>query len=103
MCIQLAFLGPGTCFNITPHFSNSRKTKLVSPGENLHGNIWDKQYRQEQFQREREDIYIAEMGSTKSIFSGDQIMKINFINNDLYYHGIPNFTFFQRKKKYKDT
>lgn len=38
MCIQLASLGPGTCFKITPHFSNSRKTRLVSPGENLETN-----------------------------------------------------------------
>lgn len=35
MCIQLASLGPGTCFKIMPHFSNSRKTKFVSAGENL--------------------------------------------------------------------
>ena len=35
MCIQLASLGPGTCFKITPHFSNSLKTKFVSDGENL--------------------------------------------------------------------
>lgn len=35
MCIQLASLGPGTCFKMTPHFSNSRKTKFVSAAENL--------------------------------------------------------------------
>ena len=35
MCNQLASLGPGTCFKISPHFSNSLKTMLVSPGENL--------------------------------------------------------------------
>ena len=38
MCIQLASLGPETCFKISPHFSNSLKTKLVSYGENLHRN-----------------------------------------------------------------
>lgn len=42
MCIQLAFLGPGTCFSTTPHFSNSRKTKLVSPGENLSKQVFQK-------------------------------------------------------------
>lgn len=48
MCIQLASLGPGTCFKITPHFSNSLKTKFVSAGENLQrtntmrGHIVDK-------------------------------------------------------------
>jgi len=35
ICIQFASLGPGTCLRTTPHFSNSRSTKLVSPGKNL--------------------------------------------------------------------
>ena len=36
MWIQLPYLGPDWCLNITPHFSNSRRTRLVSPVENLY-------------------------------------------------------------------
>lgn len=42
MCIQLASPGPGTCFKITPHFSNSLRTKFVSAGENLPRKIENK-------------------------------------------------------------